>query len=183
MREGPAMTSRSCDRDVITPWDRKLATELQGALGSEGSGSYTGQQTPNPLIPTAVPVPSQPPVPGNQHPSMPFPVPFNLGSDLVDSFPHNHSTNPYSVHHSMHGIFPPAACLVGGPPPLTHNPTVTMSPAPFNLPSFLNSAASHSPAIVAAMQGGSAITSSPVPDPVTPLPPESLGNTVAPAQQ
>ncbi|CAJ0927527.1 unnamed protein product [Ranitomeya imitator] len=30
------MTSRSCDRDVITPWDRKLVTELQGALGSEG---------------------------------------------------------------------------------------------------------------------------------------------------
>ncbi|CAJ0965612.1 unnamed protein product [Ranitomeya imitator] len=32
---GPSITSRSCDRDVITPWDRKLATELQGALGSE----------------------------------------------------------------------------------------------------------------------------------------------------
>ncbi|CAJ0916774.1 unnamed protein product [Ranitomeya imitator] len=36
-REGPAMTSRSCDRDVITTWDRKLPTDLQGALGSEGA--------------------------------------------------------------------------------------------------------------------------------------------------
>ncbi|XP_075447443.1 SWI/SNF complex subunit SMARCC2 isoform X12 [Ascaphus truei] len=46
-------------------------------------------------------------------------------------------------------------------------------------------AASHSPAIVAAMQGGLPVTTSPVPDPGTPLPPESMGNTVAPtpAQQ
>ncbi|XP_056418251.1 SWI/SNF complex subunit SMARCC2 isoform X8 [Hyla sarda] len=147
------------------------------------AGAYTGQQTPTPMIPSAVPVPSQPPVPGNQHPSMPLPVPFNMGSDLVDSVHYNPSTNPYSIHHSMHGTFPPTACHVGGAPPLTHNPAITMSPAPPNLPSSLSSAASHSPAIVAAMQGGSAVTSSPVPDPVTPLPPDPIGNTVAPAQQ
>ncbi|KAG9491489.1 hypothetical protein GDO78_000149 [Eleutherodactylus coqui] len=150
---------------------------------AHSSGAYTSQQTPSPMIPTAVPVPSQPPVPGNQHPSMPLPVPFNMGSDLVDSFHHNPSTNPYSIHHSMHGTFPPTACRVGGVPPLTHNPVITLSPAPPNLLPSLSSAASHSPAIVAAMQGGSAITSSPVPDPVTSVPPEPMGNTVAPAQQ
>ncbi|XP_063808705.1 SWI/SNF complex subunit SMARCC2 isoform X4 [Pseudophryne corroboree] len=76
---------------------------------AHGSGAYTGQPAPNPMIPSAVPVPvpAQPPVP----------------------------------------------------------------------------AASHSPAIVAAMQGGAAVTSSPVPDSATSLPPESIGNTVPPAQQ
>ncbi|XP_071991174.1 SWI/SNF complex subunit SMARCC2 isoform X4 [Engystomops pustulosus] len=150
---------------------------------AHSSAAFTGQQTPTPMIPTAVPVPSQPPVPGNQHPSMPLPTPFNMGSDLVDSFHHNPSTNPYSVHHSMHGSFPPTACHVGVPPPPTYNPAITMSPAPPNLPSSLGSAAFNSPAIVAAMQGGSAITSSHVPEPSTSLPPEPLGNTVAPAQQ
>ncbi|XP_075055680.1 SWI/SNF complex subunit SMARCC2 isoform X4 [Mixophyes fleayi] len=150
---------------------------------AHGSGAYTGQPAPNPLIPSAVPVPVQPPVPGNQHPSMPLPVPFNLGSDLGDSVHHNPPTNPYTVHHPMHGTFPPAACRVGGAPPLPHNSAITMSSAPPNLPSSLGSAASHSPAIVAAMQGGAAVTSSPVPDSATPLPPESIGNTVAPAQQ
>ncbi|XP_075708258.1 SWI/SNF complex subunit SMARCC2 isoform X2 [Rhinoderma darwinii] len=159
-------------------------SQQQGATQpspAHSSGAYTVQQTPNPMIPTAVPVPSQPPLPGNQYPSMPLPVPFNMGSDLVDSIHHNPSTNPYSIHHSMHGIFPPTACRVGGAPPLPHNPVITMSPP--NLPSSLSSAASHSPAIVAAMQGGSTITSSPVPDPATSLPPETLANTVAPAQQ
>ncbi|XP_063808704.1 SWI/SNF complex subunit SMARCC2 isoform X3 [Pseudophryne corroboree] len=87
---------------------------------AHGSGAYTGQPAPNPMIPSAVPVPvpAQPPV-----------------------------------------------------------------PAPPNLPSSLGSAASHSPAIVAAMQGGAAVTSSPVPDSATSLPPESIGNTVPPAQQ
>ncbi|KAM3935172.1 SWI/SNF complex subunit SMARCC2 isoform 3-T3 [Leptodactylus fuscus] len=185
---------------------------------AHSSGAYTGQQTPIPMIPTAVPVPSQPPVPGNLHPSMPLPVPFNMGSDLVDSVHHNPSTNPYSIHHSMHGTFPPTACHVGAAPPPMYNPAITMSPAPPNLPPSLNSVASHSPAIVAAMQGGSAITSSPMPeltdnspdkrgflslsasrsyrlpghnndfpsteqDPSTSLPPESMGNTVASAQQ
>ncbi|XP_075447439.1 SWI/SNF complex subunit SMARCC2 isoform X8 [Ascaphus truei] len=105
-----------------------------------GSGSYTGQPPSNPLIPSAVPVPAQPPVP---------------------------------------------ACRVGGDPPSSHNPAITVSSAPPNLPSSLGSAASHSPAIVAAMQGGLPVTTSPVPDPGTPLPPESMGNTVAPtpAQQ
>ncbi|XP_069826135.1 SWI/SNF complex subunit SMARCC2 isoform X4 [Dendropsophus ebraccatus] len=157
---------------------------------AHSSGAFTGQQTPNPMIPSAVPVPTQPPVPGNQHPSMHLPVPFNMGSDLVDSVHYNPSTNPYSIHHSMHGTFPPTACRVGGASPLTHNPAITMSPAPPNLMPSLSSAASHSPAIVAAMQGGSAITSSPVPgepnkeDPVTPVPPDPIAaNTVAPAQQ
>ncbi|XP_077153661.1 SWI/SNF complex subunit SMARCC2 isoform X3 [Ranitomeya variabilis] len=110
---GPANTTSSSE-GIVQPNSSSaqppVNSQPQGATQpspAHSSGSYTGQQTPNPLIPTAVPVPSQPPVP----------------------------------------------------------------------------AASHSPAIVAAMQGGSAITSSPVPDPVTPLPPESLGNTVAPAQQ
>ncbi|XP_073519836.1 SWI/SNF complex subunit SMARCC2 isoform X2 [Phyllobates terribilis] len=186
---GPASTTSSSE-GIVQPnassAQPPVNSQPQGAAQpspAHSSGSYTGQQTSNPMIPTAVPVPSQPPVPGNQHPSMPLPVPFNMGSDLVDSFHHSPSTNPYSIHHSMHGTFPPAACLVGGALPPTHNPTVTMSSALPNLPSFLNSAASHSPAIVAAMQGGSVITSSPVPDPVTPLPPETLGNTVAPAQQ
>ncbi|XP_069614504.1 SWI/SNF complex subunit SMARCC2 isoform X2 [Ranitomeya imitator] len=110
---GPANTTSSSEGIVqpnLSSAQPPVNSQPQGATQpspAHSSGSYTGQQTPNPLIPTAVPVPSQPPVP----------------------------------------------------------------------------AASHSPAIVAAMQGGSAITSSPVPDPVTPLPPESLGNTVAPAQQ
>ncbi|KAM4794982.1 SWI/SNF complex subunit SMARCC2 isoform 3-T3 [Rhinophrynus dorsalis] len=149
---------------------------------AHGSGAYTGQPTPNLLVPSAVPVPSQPPVPGNQHPSMPLPVPFNLASDLVDSVHHNPQTNPYSGHHPMHGTFPSAACRVGGAPPPPHNPAITVSSAPPNLPSSLGSAASHSPAIVAAMQGGAANTTSPVPDPGTSLPPESMGNTVTPAQ-
>ncbi|XP_077339526.1 SWI/SNF complex subunit SMARCC2 isoform X3 [Lithobates pipiens] len=86
---------------------------------AQGSGSYTGQPPPNPMIPSAVPAPAQPPV-----------------------------------------------------------------PAPPNLPSSLGSAATHSPAIVAAMQGGAPITTSPVPDPATShQPPESVGSTVPPAQQ
>ncbi|MEE6471457.1 hypothetical protein FKM82_009277 [Ascaphus truei] len=118
-------------------------SQQQGGTQSspgQGSGSYTGQPPSNPLIPSAVPVPAQPPVP---------------------------------------------ACRVGGDPPSSHNPAITVSSAPPNLPSSLGSAASHSPAIVAAMQGGLPVTTSPVPDPGTPLPPESMGNTVAPtpAQQ
>ncbi|XP_072264911.1 SWI/SNF complex subunit SMARCC2 isoform X2 [Pyxicephalus adspersus] len=151
---------------------------------AHGSGSYTSQPPPNPMIPSAVPAPAQPPVPGNQHPSMPLPVPFNMGSDLVDSAHHNPPTNPYSVPHPMHGSFPPAACRVGGPPQLPHNPSIAMSSAPPNLPSSLGSAATHSPAIVAAMQGGAPATTSPVPDPPSSLqPPESMGSTVPPAQQ
>ncbi|KAM9319968.1 SWI/SNF complex subunit SMARCC2 [Gastrophryne carolinensis] len=129
---------------------------------AHGSASYTGQPSTNPMIPSAVPVNSQPPVPGNPHPSMPLPVPFNLASDLVDSVHHNLPTNPYAMHHPMHGTFPPAACRVGGPLPLPHNPSIAMSSAPPNLPSSLGTAASHSPAIVAAMQGGASITTSPV---------------------
>ncbi|XP_072264939.1 SWI/SNF complex subunit SMARCC2 isoform X5 [Pyxicephalus adspersus] len=75
---------------------------------AHGSGSYTSQPPPNPMIPSAVPAPAQPPVP----------------------------------------------------------------------------AATHSPAIVAAMQGGAPATTSPVPDPPSSLqPPESMGSTVPPAQQ
>ncbi|XP_068123731.1 SWI/SNF complex subunit SMARCC2 isoform X2 [Hyperolius riggenbachi] len=148
---------------------------------AHGSSSYTAQPPPIPMIPSAVPVPAQPPVPGNQHPSMPLPVPFNMGSDLVDSIHHNPPTNPYTMHHPMHGTFPPAACRVGGP--LPHNPSIAMSPAPSNLPSSLGSAASHSPAIVAAMQGGASATTSPVPDAATSLPSESMGSTVPPVQQ
>ncbi|XP_075447432.1 SWI/SNF complex subunit SMARCC2 isoform X1 [Ascaphus truei] len=163
-------------------------SQQQGGTQSspgQGSGSYTGQPPSNPLIPSAVPVPAQPPVPGNPQPSMPVPPAFNLGSDLVDSINPNPPTNPYTSHHPMHGTFPPAACRVGGDPPSSHNPAITVSSAPPNLPSSLGSAASHSPAIVAAMQGGLPVTTSPVPDPGTPLPPESMGNTVAPtpAQQ
>ncbi|XP_044143861.1 SWI/SNF complex subunit SMARCC2 isoform X2 [Bufo gargarizans] len=186
---GPGNSANSSEGIVqpsIPSVQPPVNSQQQGATQpspAHSSGAYTVQPTPNPMIPTAVPVPSQPPVPGNQYPSMPLPVPFNMSSDLVDSLHHNPSTNPYSIHHSMHGTFPPTACRVGGAPPLTHNPAITMSPAPPNLPSSLGSAASHSPAIVAAMQGGSAITSSPVSDPATSLPPESMGNTVAPAQQ
>ncbi|XP_004911935.1 SWI/SNF complex subunit SMARCC2 isoform X3 [Xenopus tropicalis] len=80
------------------------------------SGTFTSQQSSTPLVPSAVSVPAQPPVPAS------------------------------------------------------------------NLPSNLGSAATHSPAIVAAMQGGVALTTSPVPDPATPLPPDSIGNTVAQPQ-
>ncbi|XP_075447440.1 SWI/SNF complex subunit SMARCC2 isoform X9 [Ascaphus truei] len=74
----------------------------------------------------------------------------------------------------------PSAVPVPAQPPVPGNPQPSM-PVP---PAF-NLAASHSPAIVAAMQGGLPVTTSPVPDPGTPLPPESMGNTVAPtpAQQ
>ncbi|XP_075447441.1 SWI/SNF complex subunit SMARCC2 isoform X10 [Ascaphus truei] len=77
---------------------------------------------------------------------------------------------------------PPSNPLIPSAVPVPAQPPV---PAPPNLPSSLGSAASHSPAIVAAMQGGLPVTTSPVPDPGTPLPPESMGNTVAPtpAQQ
>lgn len=185
-----AANSASSSEGIVQPnasvVQPPVNSQPQGATQpspAHSSGAFTGQQTPNPMIPTAVPVSSQPPVPGNQPPSMPLPVPFNMGSDLADSLHPNPSTNPYLIHHSMHGTFPPTACRVGGAPPLTHNPAITLSPAPPNLPSSLSSAASHSPAIVAAMQGGSAVTSSPAPDPATSLPPESMGNTVAPAQQ
>ncbi|MEE6471460.1 hypothetical protein FKM82_009277 [Ascaphus truei] len=85
----------------------------------------------------------------------------------------------------------PSAVPVPAQPPVPGNPQPSMpvppafNLAPPNLPSSLGSAASHSPAIVAAMQGGLPVTTSPVPDPGTPLPPESMGNTVAPtpAQQ
>ncbi|PIO30724.1 hypothetical protein AB205_0155230 [Aquarana catesbeiana] len=151
---------------------------------AQGSGSYTGQPPPNPMIPSAVPAPAQPPVPGNQHPSMPLPVTFNMGSDLVDSAHNNPPINPYSTPLPMHGSFPPAACRVGGPSSIPPNPSIAISSAPPNLPSSLGSAATHSPAIVAAMQGGAPITTSPVPDPATShQPPESVGSTVPPAQQ
>ncbi|KAM8975886.1 SWI/SNF complex subunit SMARCC2 isoform 2-T2 [Pelodytes ibericus] len=160
-------------------------SQQQGATQpspAHGAGTYAGQPPPNPLIPSAVQVPAQPPVPGNQHPSMPQPVPFNLGSDLADTVHQNPPTNPFTTHQSLHGTFPPTACRVSGAPPPLHNPAITMSSASPNLPSSLSSAASHSPAIVAVMQGGATITTSPVPDPGTPLPPESIGNTVTPAQ-
>uniref|UniRef100_A0A8C5ME20 SWI/SNF related BAF chromatin remodeling complex subunit C2 n=1 Tax=Leptobrachium leishanense TaxID=445787 RepID=A0A8C5ME20_9ANUR len=162
-------------------------TQQQGAAQpspAHGSSAYTGQMPPTPMIPSAVSVAAQPPVPGNPHPSMPHPAPFNLGSELVDSVHQNPQTNLFPTHQSMHGTFPPAACRVSGPPPPSHNPAVTMSSMPPNLPSSLSSAATHSPAIVAAMQGGAAIATSPVPvtDPGTPLPPESIGNSVPPAQ-
>ncbi|CAH2224231.1 SWI SNF complex subunit SMARCC2 isoform X4 [Pelobates cultripes] len=159
-------------------------SQQQGATQpspAHGSSTYTGQMPPNPLIPSAVSVPAQPPVPGNPHPSMPQPVPFNLGSDLVDSIHQNPQTNPFTTHQPMHGTFPPAACRVSGPPPPPHNPAIAVSSTPPNLPSSLSSAATHSPAIVAAMQGGAAITTSPVPDTGT-LPPENIGNSVTPAQ-
>ncbi|KAE8626446.1 hypothetical protein XENTR_v10006631 [Xenopus tropicalis] len=145
------------------------------------SGTFTSQQSSTPLVPSAVSVPAQPPVPGNQHPSMHLPVQYNLASELVDSVHHNPSTNLYTPHHPMHGTFPPAACRVGGGPLTPHNPSIMVSSAS-NLPSNLGSAATHSPAIVAAMQGGVALTTSPVPDPATPLPPDSIGNTVAQPQ-
>ncbi|XP_063282736.1 SWI/SNF complex subunit SMARCC2 isoform X1 [Pelobates fuscus] len=159
-------------------------SQQQGATQpspAHGSSTYSGQMPPNPLIPSAVSVPAQPPVPGNPHPSMPQPVPFNLGSDLVDSIHQNPQTNPFTAHQPMHGTFPPAACRVSGPPPPPHNPAIAVSSTPPNLPSSLSSAATHSPAIVAAMQGGAAITTSPVPDTGT-LPPENIGNSVTPAQ-
>ncbi|KAG8452424.1 hypothetical protein GDO86_004286 [Hymenochirus boettgeri] len=149
---------------------------------AHSSGSYTSQPTSNPLIPSAVPVPAQTPVPGNQHPSMPLPVQINLGSELVDFLHHNPSTNPYSTHHSLHGTFTPAACQVGGAPPIPQNPTITVSSISSNMPSSLGSAATHSPAIVAAVQGGASITTNPVPDPGSSLPPESIGNTGTHAQ-
>ncbi|KAM4702346.1 SWI/SNF complex subunit SMARCC2 isoform 3-T3 [Discoglossus pictus] len=181
----PASSAEGLGQPTAPSAQPPLNSQQQGGTQpspAHGSSAYAGQPPPNPLIPSAVPVPAQPPLPGNQHPSMPLPIPFNLGSDLADSVHHNPPTNPFTAHHSMHGTFPPAACRVGGAPPPSHNPAITVSSAPPNLPSSLGSAASHSPAIVAAMQGGAAITTSPVPDPGTPLPPESMGNTVAPAQ-
>ncbi|KAM5180881.1 SWI/SNF complex subunit SMARCC2 isoform 2-T2 [Mantella aurantiaca] len=76
---------------------------------------------------------------------------------------------------------PPSNPMIPSAVPAPAQPPV---PAPPNLPSSLGSAATHSPAIVAAMQGGAPITTSPVPDPAPSLqPPEPLGSTVPPAQQ
>ncbi|XP_069826136.1 SWI/SNF complex subunit SMARCC2 isoform X5 [Dendropsophus ebraccatus] len=44
---------------------------------AHSSGAFTGQQTPNPMIPSAVPVPTQPPVPDPVTPVPPDPIAAN----------------------------------------------------------------------------------------------------------
>ncbi|CAI9590427.1 unnamed protein product [Staurois parvus] len=106
-----ASSSEGLAQPTAPPPQPPVNSQQQGGTQpspAHSSGSYTGQPPPNPMIPSAVPAPAQPPVP----------------------------------------------------------------------------AATHSPAIVAAMQGGAPITTSPVPDPATShQPAESVGSTVPPAQQ
>ncbi|XP_069614505.1 SWI/SNF complex subunit SMARCC2 isoform X3 [Ranitomeya imitator] len=82
---GPANTTSSSEGIVqpnLSSAQPPVNSQPQGATQpspAHSSGSYTGQQTPNPLIPTAVPVPSQPPVPD---PVTPLP-PESLGNTVA----------------------------------------------------------------------------------------------------